>query len=53
MLGVISGLESQLAMLAVGSAGALISWLLVLVMSDHPLRVEVDRIFNRVQQLAS
>jgi O-antigen/teichoic acid export membrane protein len=52
MLGVISGLENQWAMLSVGSAGAFIFSLAVLVLTDHPLRAELDRMFRRVQQVA-
>ena len=53
MLGVISGLENHLAMLAVGSAGAFMFWLAALMLIDHPLRMELDRMFRRVQQAVS
>ena len=53
MLGVISGLENHLAMLSVGSAGAFMFWLAALMLIDHPLRIELDRMFRRVQQAVS
>jgi O-antigen/teichoic acid export membrane protein len=53
MVGVISGLESHWAMLCVGSAGALTCCLAALVLIDHPLRVEIERVFHRVQRVVS
>ena len=53
MLGVISGLENNWAMLSVGSAGAFTCCLAALALIDHPLRVEIERMFHRVQQVVS
>lgn len=52
-LGLISGLENQWAMLSIGSAGAFIFSLAALVLTDHPLRAELDRMFRRVQQVSA
>jgi O-antigen/teichoic acid export membrane protein len=53
MIGVMSGLENQWAILSVGSAGTFIFSLAVLILTDHPLRAELDRMFRRVQRVAS